>query len=56
MAVDEMLAREGRLRFLSDPEEISLDGKKPAGAVEARTRRDPRDLLQLALPWIEASS
>jgi uncharacterized protein len=51
-AVDEMLAREGRLRFLEDPKEISLDGKKPAGAVEARTRRDPRDLLELALPWI----
>jgi len=51
-AVDEMLAREGRLRFLKDPEEISLDGKKPAGAVEARTRRDPRALLELALPWI----
>jgi predicted glycosyltransferase len=51
-AVDEMLAREGRLRLLKDPEEISLDGKKPAGAVEARTRRDPRDLLELALPWI----
>jgi uncharacterized protein len=50
-AVDEMLTREGRLRFLRDPAEIKLE-RKPAGLVEQRVRRDPRDLLELALPWV----
>jgi len=50
-AVDEMLTREGRLRFLRDPAEIKLE-RKPAGQVEQRVRRDPRDLLELALPWV----
>ena len=47
-AVDEQLAREGRLRFLRDPNEITI-AKKPEGAWTARVRRDPRDLLDLAL-------
>jgi uncharacterized protein len=51
-AVDERLAAEGRLRFLGDPGEIEL-AKKPAGAVEQRVRRDPRELLRLALPWVD---
>jgi predicted glycosyltransferase len=53
-AVDEMLAREGRLRFLQDPEEVELE-KKPAGDVR-RARRDPNELLRLALPWVSADS
>ena len=50
-AVDEMLAREGRLRFLTDPAEIRIE-RKPPGRVEQRVRRDPRALLELALPWV----
>jgi predicted glycosyltransferase len=52
-AVDEQLAREGRLRFLSDPDELELV-KKPADATATRTRRDPAELLRLALPWLSA--
>jgi predicted glycosyltransferase len=48
-AVDELLAREGRLRFLTDPAEVELV-RKPAGAYRERVRRDPADLLRLALP------
>ena len=51
-AVDEMLAREGRLRFLTDPAEVKIE-KKPADQWEHRVRRDPRDLLKLALPWVQ---
>jgi predicted glycosyltransferase len=54
-AVDEMLAREGRLRFLTDPTEVSIE-RKPAGRVERRVRRAPRDLLELALPWVYGGS
>ena len=50
-AVDEQLAREGRLRFLSNPDELTVD-KKPAGAYASRVRRDLVELLALALPWI----
>jgi predicted glycosyltransferase len=50
-AVDEMLIGEGRLHLLRDPAEIRLT-KKPAGALENRVRREPRDLLRLALPWL----
>ena len=50
-AVDEMLIREGRLRVLRDPGELELE-RKPAGAWMARTRRDPAELLRLALPWV----
>ena len=39
-AVDEQLAREGRLRFLSDPVDIEL-AKKPEAAWRDRVRRDP---------------
>jgi predicted glycosyltransferase len=48
-AVDERLAAEGRLRLLRDPGELEVRPKS-AGALEARVRRDPRDLLLLALP------
>jgi len=50
-AVDEQLAQDGRLRFLRDPAELVLE-PKPAGAYEQRVRRDPADLLRLALPWV----
>jgi predicted glycosyltransferase len=50
-AVDELLAREGRLRFLEDPQEVRIE-RKPAGRTEQRVKRDPRDLLKLALPWV----
>ena len=53
-AVDEQLTREGRLRFLGDPREIEVR-KKPADAWRNRVRRDPSDLLRLALPWTFAA-
>ena len=48
-AVDEQLAREGRLRFLTDPESIE-PAKKPEGAWRERVRRDPALLVRLAVP------
>jgi uncharacterized protein len=50
-AVDEMLMREGRLRFLDDPDEIEVVKKRPE-AWRRRVRRDPAELLRLALPWV----
>jgi predicted glycosyltransferase len=50
-AVDERLAREGRLRFLADPAELEIE-KKPPGAWRERIRRNPAELLRLALPWL----
>jgi predicted glycosyltransferase len=47
-AVDERLIAEGRLRKLSDPSELDLT-KRPADAATARTRRDPRALVELLL-------
>jgi predicted glycosyltransferase len=47
--VDEQLVREGRLKLLRDPAEIELR-PKPPGRLEQRVRRDPTDLLRLALP------
>ena len=44
-AVDERLAAEGRLRFLTDPGQLEI-AKKPENAWRDRTRRDPRDLLR----------
>jgi len=52
--VDEMLAREGRLRLVGDPEEIEVR-RKGEDRFAARTQRDPADLLELALPWLSAS-
>ena len=48
-AVDERLAREGRLRFLRSADEIVV-AKKDGEAWRDRVRRDPRELLALALP------
>jgi predicted glycosyltransferase len=50
-AVDEMLAREGRLKFLTDPSEVRVE-KREKGAYAQRVKRDPRELLRLTLPWI----
>ena len=50
-AVDEMLIAEGRLQLLSDPERIEIR-KKPPEAWEQRVKRDPAELLRMALPWV----
>jgi predicted glycosyltransferase len=47
--VDELLVREGRLGILTDPGQIAFE-PKPATALADRVRRDPDDLLRLALP------
>jgi predicted glycosyltransferase len=47
--VDELLVREGRLRVLSDPAELTVE-RRPASAYERRVRRDPAELLWLAVP------
>jgi predicted glycosyltransferase len=46
-AVDEELEHEGRIRFLRDPTELVVE-KAPER--KPRTRRDPADLLRLAIP------
>jgi uncharacterized protein len=47
-AVDERLIGEGRLRMLSDPDELDFARRADAPA-EARVRRDPRVLVELLL-------
>jgi hypothetical protein len=47
-AVDELLVSEGRVRLLRDPAELIVE-KAPA-VRERRGRRDPAELLRLALP------
>ncbi len=47
--VDELLVREGRLKLLRDPAELTVE-RKPADRFDQRVRRDPADLLRLALP------
>jgi len=49
-AVDELLVAEGRVRFLSDPAVLVVE-KAPA-VRDRRGRRDPADLLRLAVPSI----
>ena len=46
--VDELLVREGRLRVLKDPGAIVFE-PKPAARLDERVRRDPGELLRLAL-------
>jgi predicted glycosyltransferase len=46
-AVDEQLEREGRVRFLRDPAELVV---AKASERRPRGRRDPADLLRLAVP------
>ena len=49
-AVDELLIAEGRVHFLGDPGELVVE-KAPA-VRERRGRRDPADLLRLAVPIV----
>ena len=49
-AVDELLIAEGRVHFLRDPAELVVE-KAPA-VRERRGRRDPADLLRLAVPLL----
>ena len=53
-AVDEMLASQGRLRFLADPVEIEVPDKA-RDVWKSRVSRDPADLLRLALPQCSVS-
>jgi uncharacterized protein len=46
-AVDEALLQEGRLRRLTDPEEVSVVRRSEHGGL--RVRRDPRELVRLLL-------
>jgi predicted glycosyltransferase len=48
-AIDERLMAEGRLRLLADPAEVRVVKREP-GAADRRVRRDPADLLALAVP------
>jgi predicted glycosyltransferase len=50
-AVDERLLQEGRLRKLSNPDEVSLEKRHEGTAT--RVRRDPRELLKLLLSAID---
>jgi predicted glycosyltransferase len=47
--VDELLVREGRMRILRDPEELTVE-RRSDNSFERRVRRDPADLLALAVP------
>jgi predicted glycosyltransferase len=49
-AVDELLIAEGRVHFLRDPAELVVE-KAPA-VRDRRGRRDPADLLRLAVPLL----
>jgi predicted glycosyltransferase len=52
-AVDDMLRAQGRLKTLRDPAELEIE-RKPEDAWRRRVRRDPAELLRLALPWLSA--
>ncbi len=54
-AVDERLEREGRLRPLRDPADLEIRKKAKPDAWRDRTRRDPSQLLRLALPWLSGA-
>jgi hypothetical protein len=47
--VDELLVREGRMKILRDPEELTVEPRSD-NSFERRVRRDPADLLRLAVP------
>ena len=53
-AVDEMLASQGRLRFLADPGEIEVH-EKARDAWRKMVSREPVELLRLALPGCSVS-
>ena len=46
-AVDEALLRSGRLRRLTDPDEVTLERRSEQGGL--RVRRDPSELVTLLL-------
>jgi uncharacterized protein len=48
-AVDRLLVEQGRLRLLRDPDEVTVE-RKSAEAWAQRVKRDPADLLALAVP------
>jgi predicted glycosyltransferase len=50
-AVDEALLREGRLRKLTDPDEVRVERRSEQGGL--RVRRDPRELVTLLLSAAE---
>jgi predicted glycosyltransferase len=50
-AVDEELLRQGRLRKLSSPSEVTVE--KRGGPQAERVRRDPRDLVKLLLSALD---
>jgi uncharacterized protein len=47
--VDELLVREGRMKILRDPEQLTVE-RRSHDSFERRVRRDPADLLRLAVP------
>jgi predicted glycosyltransferase len=47
--VDELLVRQGRMKLLRDPGELTVE-RRPDNAFERRVRRDPANLLALAVP------
>ena len=53
-AVDEHLIAEGRLHVLSSPEQLDL-ARREHGSTPARVRRDPRELLALALSALDGA-
>src|SRR5436305_5993832 len=54
-AVDAKLLQEGRLRRLSNPEEVVLEKRRTSGGEQhpERVRRDPRDLVRLLLSALD---
>jgi uncharacterized protein len=51
-AVDEALLHEGRLRRLTDPDEVSVERRTEHGGL--RVRRDPRELVTLLLSAVDS--
>jgi predicted glycosyltransferase len=50
-AVDEALLKDGRLRRLEHPEEVSVERRAVGGGL--RVRRDPRELVKMILSATE---
>jgi predicted glycosyltransferase len=51
-AVDEALLRDGRLRRLTDPDQVQVERRDEHGGL--RVRRDPRELVKLLLSATDA--
>jgi uncharacterized protein len=47
--VDELLIRDGRMKLLRDPDELTVE-RRSDNSFERRIRRDPAELLKLAVP------